>query len=104
MLPDLGEQDSRVESGNAQDAEGQVTDALPDARAEEDVLAEVGEMQAETEMEGTMSALDFKEYEVLYVRWKRSVLSNLDVIAIGGKNLLDLMEAPLNPKALSPRP
>ena len=55
-------------------------------------------MQAETEMEGTMSALDFKEYEVLYVRWKRSVLSNLDVIAIGGKNLLDLMEALLNPK------
>ena len=48
--------------------------------------------QENEDLEGTLSALDFKEYEVLYTRWKKNMLTNKDVIAIGGKHLLDLME------------
>ena len=44
-------------------------------------------------MEGTLSSVNFPQYEVLYEKWKRNNLSDAEVVTIGGRNLLDLMQA-----------
>ena len=55
------------------------------------------EEEANTEgmdhMEGTLSSVNFPQYEVLYDKWKKNNLSDAEVVTIGGKNLLDLMQA-----------
>ena len=50
-------------------------------------------MESMDHMEGTLSSVNFPQYEVLYDKWKTNNLSDAEVVTIGGKNLLDLMQA-----------
>ena len=43
--------------------------------------------------EGTLQDVSFTDYEDMYKRWKMGRLTGDQVKAIGGPNLLDLMEA-----------
>ena len=78
------------------------SDTVPeDTPVERDYVDHEGGQQREEEvnvesmdhMEGTLSSVNFPQYEVLYDKWKTNNLSDAEVVTIGGKNLLDLMQA-----------
>ncbi|CAE7940651.1 unnamed protein product, partial [Symbiodinium necroappetens] len=82
------------------EAEATVADELEGAQREDKGLPEMLQHEEETQLDDTgimqstgIQAIDFKDYECLYARWRAGRISEGEVVAIGGQVLMELMEA-----------